>query len=189
MAFFQNGCFLCWVLMLSFAVPNVARSPLLSPVNGANVTHFAVVVGDIGAAALHYSSLFGIELDVSVMTASWTWYRSQFVNSTCKVSFAPIGPAGMSIEVIQPIGGPSFWQELLSADGPSLHHYGVMVDDFDATVQRLAVSGYKLVQISQLVGHWVGCYAYFDARDQIGAVLEILQPGISNCSQPPIQAN
>ena len=50
------------------------------------------------------------------------------------------------LELVQPIGGPSIWQEYLDARGPSLHHIAFYVDDFEAAAAEMASRGWVAVQ-------------------------------------------
>jgi hypothetical protein len=77
----------------------------------------------------------------------------------------------------------SFWSELLKENGNFFHHVGIMVPEMESALAFLGGLGYEVVQMGQ--GGW-GCYAYLDARQKLGIVLEVLSSGQLNCTKPAI---
>ena len=73
----------------------------------------------------------------------------------------------------------------MKSEGPLIHHFGVNVEPpsaFDSTRAAFAAAGFPTVQMG--MGSW-GCYAYVDARETLGGVLELLGNGISCLAPDP----
>jgi hypothetical protein len=87
-----------------------------------------------------------------------------------KMKFASMGP--LEIELIEPIS-ECMQKEFLDNQGEGIQHISYFVKDIDKEVKRLTGAGFKLVQRG-----WrptSGGYAFFDTRESIGFMLEIIQ--------------
>ena len=96
--------------------------------------------------------------------------RGKPIEVKLKMQFASAGP--LEIELIEPIS-QCLQKEFLETKGEGIQHLSYFVKDIDQEVQRLSDLGYKLVQRG-----WrptSGGYAFFDTRESIGFMLEIIQ--------------
>lgn len=82
-----------------------------------------------------------------------------------KISNAKIGDA--ELELLQPSGGESAYQEYLDNHGEGLHHIGYLVDDVPAEMDKLVKQGVKV--LTSAVGERGG-FAYFET-DVIGGII------------------
>jgi len=137
------------------------------------VTQVAIVVRDIERAAALWARLLGVEKPSIIETEEWEktgmTYRGAPSRARAKLAFFNLG--GITIELIEPIGGSSTWSEFLEQQGEGIHHIAFVVDDMEAAVRRLEELGGKLVQKGDFEG---GSYAYVDARSSLGAIVELL---------------
>lgn len=78
----------------------------------------------------------------------------------------------MGVELIEPIDGPSTWQDQLEQHGDSLHHIALRIKGMDEKVTYLESKRAHLIQRGDDTG---GCYAYVDTTEQRGLVLELLE--------------
>ena len=78
----------------------------------------------------------------------------------------------VSLELIEPVGGPSTWQEHLDAHGDSLHHVAFRIQGMQEKLADLDANGVPLVQRGEYKG---GRYAYVDSTQALGAILELLE--------------
>ena len=86
-----------------------------------------------------------------------------------KAAFFDLGPVQM--ELIEPVGTPSTWEEFLRTHGEGIHHIAFKTMDMEATRKFLASKGMETVQH----GGWDGGqYAYVDCSKQLGTILELL---------------
>ncbi|MCS7221268.1 MAG: VOC family protein [Anaerolineae bacterium] len=137
------------------------------------ITQVAIVVRDIEKTACNYAELFGMEMPPIILTdpeeKAHTRYQGQPTSARAKLAFFRMG--SLSLELIEPIGGPSTWQEFLDKHGEGIHHIAFQVQDMDKAVRFLESKGISLVQQGDFTG---GCYAYMDATPQLGAIIELL---------------
>ncbi len=78
----------------------------------------------------------------------------------------------VDIELIQPVGEPSPWQDHLDQHGDSLHHIAFQIHGMKEKVAYLDSKGFPLVQRGEYTG---GRYAYIDGSAQLGCILELLE--------------
>ena len=133
----------------------------------------ALVVRDIESAARLWAELLGVEAPPIIETAEWEethmTFRGAPSRGRAKLAFFNLG--GVTLELIEPIGGPSTWSEFLERHGSGIHHIAFVVDDMEAAIRRLQELGGELVQRGDFEG---GSYAYVDARGSLGAIVELL---------------
>jgi methylmalonyl-CoA/ethylmalonyl-CoA epimerase len=142
---------------------------------GTNVVcQVAIIVRDIEKTLQAWAKLLGVEvpqwhitdtLDVSQMR-----YHGQPSEARAKLAFFKLGQ--VSLELIEPVGAPSTWQEFLDQHGEGLHHIAFMVQGMDRVLARLETTQIPLVQRGDYKG---GRYAYVDGMPELGTVLELLE--------------
>jgi len=99
-----------------------------------------------------------------------TLYRG--VPSDAKAKLAFFSMDNLQIELIQPLGGKSTWQEFLDTYGEGIHHIAFEVKGIDGIEKRFELQGNPTVQR----GGWDGgAYSYIDASKDLGCVLELLE--------------
>lgn len=135
----------------------------------------AVVVHDIERAAAAYAELLGVEAPKIIETEgpekSNVRYRGRPTDARAKLAFFDLGP--ISLELIEPIGGPSVWRDHLDRHGEGIHHVAFRVGAMDEALERLAARGAECVQTGAFPG---GRYAYVDgAPAGLGALIELLE--------------
>jgi len=77
------------------------------------------------------------------------------------------------IELIEPLEGQNIWSDYLDSHGPGIHHFRLVVSDFDEKVSQMEKSGFK--KIASGTGAHIGSeWAYFDTADLLsGIVIEL----------------
>jgi len=138
------------------------------------VTQIAIVVRDIDRTAAHYAAVLGVHVPPVIVTAgreeAHTVYRGAPSDATAKLCFFDLGQ--VSLELIEPDGKPSTWQEHLDKHGEGVHHIAFQVKDMDRRLADLGAQGMPTIQRGDFTG---GCYAYVDASPQLGVELELLE--------------
>ena len=99
-----------------------------------------------------------------------TKYNGQPSTARAKLAFFKLGQ--VSLELIEPIGEPSTWNDQLVQHGESLHHIAFQVDGMARLLPLLAEDGMSTVQRGEYTG---GRYAYVDATERLGTTLELLE--------------
>ncbi len=142
---------------------------------GSNVMcQVGLIVRDIEKSAKAYADLFGMEVPAWSLTdpeeKAHTRYCGQPTQARAKLAFFDMG--SLSLELIQPVGGPSTWQEFLDAHGEGVHHIAFQIKGMDGQIALLEGKGMPLVQRGEYTG---GRYAYIDSVPQLAVVLELLE--------------
>jgi methylmalonyl-CoA/ethylmalonyl-CoA epimerase len=158
-------------VMLDFqAAPPVPAAPLPDQA----LTQIGLVVADIEQAARAWAALLAVPVPGIITTdtvdLAHTEYRGQRTPARARLAFFQLGQ--VALELIQPIGEPSTWNDQLAAHGPSLHHIAFAVKGLPERVERLAAVGLPLLQRGDYTG---GRYAYVDGGPRLGATIELLE--------------
>ncbi len=138
------------------------------------VAQIAIVVHDIEEAAKRYSAILGLPVPNFITTQPGDevnmTFRGQPSNAQCKLAFFSLGQ--VQLELIQPLGGQSTWQEALDRKGEGVHHIAFWVEGMQRSVDFLKQHEIPMIQRGDM---GEGQYAYFDAEPQLGVVLELLE--------------
>ena len=138
------------------------------------VCQIGLVVKDIEKSAAAYCDVLGLPKPNIVVTDEFekarTVYRGQPTEARAKLAFFDMGQ--VQIELIEPDGKPSTWQEVLDEKGEGIHHIAFVVKDSDKVVTYLESKGGELVQQGHYTG---GMYSYVDTTPQLHLVLELLE--------------
>lgn len=78
------------------------------------------------------------------------------------------------LELIQPLDGESIYSAWLAERGEGVHHVGVIVESVPDTVGAMRNAGFEPIQWARGFGD--AEWAYFDTVDEMGLVLEAVQP-------------
>ncbi|MBE5808320.1 MAG: VOC family protein [Clostridiales bacterium] len=93
--------------------------------------------------------------------------------ANCLMAFFDVGPY-LQIELIEPNGEKSAWQDFLDEHGEGMHHLAFQVKDTDDKAAKLETAGMKCLQRGKY-GDGGGEYAYFDATKDLKCFLETLE--------------
>lgn len=138
------------------------------------VCQIGLVVKDIEKSAKAYCDVLGLPEPNVIITdereKAETVYRGQPTEARAKLAFFDMGQ--VQIELIEPDGQPSTWQEVLDEKGEGFHHIAFTIKGTDKVVAYLESKGAELVQQGKYTG---GMYSYVDTTPQLGLVLELLE--------------
>ncbi|MBX3111186.1 MAG: VOC family protein [Fimbriimonadaceae bacterium] len=141
---------------------------------GRPLAQVAIVVRDLEAAKARWAALLGVEVPETVRTPRGgevnMVVRGMPSDATCQLAFFDLG--NIQLELIEPDGRPSAWQEPLDERGEGLHHVAFWVDDMEQTTSYLADQGCPVGQRGDM---GEGQYVYVDAQAQFGTWIELLQ--------------
>ena len=145
-----------------------------TPLGSNTITQIGLVVPNLEEAVQAWSRLLGFPPTRIVTTdpvdQAHTEYHQQLTPARAKLAFFPLGQ--VTLELIEPLGEPSTWQDQLTASGPSLHHIAFQIKGMAERLTVLAEHGLPLVQRGDYKG---GRYAYLDGQQKFGAVVELLE--------------
>lgn len=138
------------------------------------VTQVAVIVRDIDKARNAWAAMLGVEVPAISVAESHesrpTLYKGKPTDAKAKLAFFRMD--NLQIELIQPLGGNSTWQEYLDQYGEGIHHIAFEVKGIEGVEKRFELQGSPTVQL----GGWDGgAYSYIDASGNLGCILELLE--------------
>jgi methylmalonyl-CoA/ethylmalonyl-CoA epimerase len=138
------------------------------------ITQVGIVVQDIEVKARAWAEVLGLPVPEIMITDTYeraqTEYNGEPSNARAKLAFFHLGQ--VDLELIEPIGKPSTWQDQLDEHGDSLHHIAFEIQGMSEKVACLEAKALPLVQCGEYPG---GRYAYIDGATQLGAILELLE--------------
>lgn len=138
------------------------------------VCQIGVVVRDIERAIGACSRLFDLPRPGFIITdtvdVAHTEFKGQPTDARAKLAFFDMGQ--VSLEFIEPIGGPSTWQEFLDRNGEGVHHIALTVKDTDEALAHLEKQSIGVIQRGDYRG---GRYTYVDSVPALGVILELLE--------------
>ena len=138
------------------------------------ICQIGIIVRDIETTTKAYADAFGITPTAFIVTdavdEAHTQYKGETTEARAKLAFFDFGQ--VQLELIEPIGGPSTWQEFLDEKGEGVHHIAFQVKGMDGVIAQLDSEGAPLVQKGDYTG---GRYAYVDATGSLKLILELLE--------------
>jgi methylmalonyl-CoA/ethylmalonyl-CoA epimerase len=166
--------FILFVAGLSVSFRSDNRIPGDPVIQSKTITQVAVVVKDIDKARNAWAQVLGVKVpEVSVAASHFsrpTLYRGNPSDAKAKLAFFSMD--NLQIELIEPLGGKSTWQEFLDTHGEGIHHIAFEVKGIDGVEELFELKGSPTVQR----GGWDGgAYSYIDATGDLGCMLELLE--------------
>jgi catechol 2,3-dioxygenase-like lactoylglutathione lyase family enzyme len=142
---------------------------------GSNIVcQIGLIVRDIKKSAQAYSQVFGLPEPPVIITDKYdtakTMYKGKPSDAQAKLAFFQMGQ--VSLELIEPMGGPSTWQEFLDEKGEGVHHIAFEIQGTDDVLAFLDGKGIRMVQQGVYPG---GMYTYVDSAPALGVILELLE--------------
>jgi methylmalonyl-CoA/ethylmalonyl-CoA epimerase len=139
------------------------------------VVQIAIVCRDIEATSKRWAGLLGMEVPKISTTRPGKEVhmivRGKPSDARVKLAFFQTGQ--VVIELLQPLGGASNWQEGLDKNGESVHHIGFQVEDLDKSLKACEKLGFPNVHQGRYDSD-DGTYVYVDSKNQLGVTVELL---------------
>lgn len=139
------------------------------------IAQIAIVCKDIDKCAERWSRLLGQPAPKPRTTLPGSEvkmiYRGKPSNAQVKLTFFKTGDA--TLELMQPLGPGTHWQEHLDQYGEGVHHIAFQVKDLDKTIAALEADGMPVIHRGRYDGK-NGDYVYVDSRDKLGVTIELL---------------
>jgi catechol 2,3-dioxygenase-like lactoylglutathione lyase family enzyme len=165
--------------IISANIVTVESNPA-SSIGTKNMAHVALVVKDIESTTRIYADLFGIDPPKIKLGSSPT-YMGKPTGGRAKMAFIHL--ENISLEIFEPVDGPSAWQEFLDTKGEGVHHFGFWIEGMDKKVALFESKGMPVIQSGG--GDW-GRFNYIDATSGLAVMVELLEKNNSgNQNQQP----
>jgi methylmalonyl-CoA/ethylmalonyl-CoA epimerase len=128
------------------------------------IDHVGVAVEDIDAALALYEGSFEMELA----------HRETVESQGVEAVLLDVGEG--HVELLAPLGPETPVGKFMAKNGAGLHHVAYAVDDIDATLERIAAAGVRLIDREPRVGIRESRVAFLHPRSTGGVLTEIVEP-------------
>jgi len=128
------------------------------------IDHIGVAVEDIDAALELYEAGFQMPLV----------HRETVTQQGVEAVLLDVGDG--HVELLAPLGPDTPVGKFMAKNGPGMHHVAYAVDDIDATLERLAEVGIKLIDREPRIGIRESRVAFLHPRSTGGVLTEIVEP-------------
>jgi methylmalonyl-CoA/ethylmalonyl-CoA epimerase len=128
------------------------------------IDHIGVAVEDIDAALVLYEQSYEMPLV----------HRETVPEQGVEAVLLDVGDG--HVELLAPLGPDTPVGKFMAKNGPGLHHVAYAVDDIDATLERIAAAGIKLIDAEARVGIRESRVAFLHPRSTGGVLTEIVEP-------------
>jgi catechol 2,3-dioxygenase-like lactoylglutathione lyase family enzyme len=137
-----------------------------------SIGQICVLVKDLDSAVKKYWEILGIG-PWTFYTLKAPWLRdATFFGKPADPEFR-VAVAKMDntqFELIQPVKGPTIYEDFLKRKGEGLHHIKEVVDDVPKAAAEYAKMGFKVIQSGKF---GVDEFAYLDTESTLGISLEL----------------
>lgn len=142
------------------------------------LTQVGFIVRDIETTKKKFAEFFGVPVpnhfDGGKFEVTGTTVNGESApDANCLMAFFDVGP-NTQIELIQPNGVKSTWQDFLDEHGEGVHHIAFGVKGMDEKILQCENFGMKCVQRGKY-GDGGGEYAYLDASNDLKVLIELLE--------------
>ncbi len=151
----------------------------MAGVIGTNIiTHVGFVVKDIYKTKAMFAKFLGLKEPVVFNAGSFEVTQTEYKNkmapkANCLITFFDVND-NFQLELIEPNGQPSVWQEFLDVKGEGMHHIAFCVKGMAGKIKACREFGMELVQKGEY-GDANGRYAYLSACDGLKTMIELLE--------------
>lgn len=141
------------------------------------VFEISVMVKDIEASMKQFKDQYGMVPyeTYNVELRPGTFKGKEITGAKVKIAFYNFGP--VRVELLQPAGGESIYQDHLDRRGVGVQHLGCRVADFKKEMEFLKARGVDAAAIQQ--GSEFSPFkqnVYLDSEDLVGFNFEIVEP-------------
>lgn len=140
------------------------------------VAQVCFVVRDVEKTARAFCDFFGFEYKEPHTTEpkeiTGAHYYGTPTDTIARIVVFHVGPQ-LDLELLEPNDQPSTWREILDTRGEGFHHLGFRIQNMADKMATMKANGYELIQ-SGLCGNRETIYAYFDTREELKFILELL---------------
>ena len=142
------------------------------------VTQVALIVRDIEKTKAKLAELLALPVPPHFGGGDFAVTQTQYKgapapDADCLLAFFDVG-GGLQLELIQPNGKPSVWQDFLDKKGEGLHHIAFNVKGMEQVILSGENFGMKLEQKGNY-GDGGGCYAYLEGGEGLPFYVELLE--------------
>ncbi|MCL2717981.1 MAG: VOC family protein [Lachnospiraceae bacterium] len=142
------------------------------------LTQVALIVRDIEKSKAQFAKFFGVPVPPHISGGDFAVTQTNYLgkpapDADCFLAFFDLGD-GVQLELIQPNGIASVWQDFLDEKGEGLHHIAFNVKGMEAIILSCEDFGMKFLQKGNY-GDGSGCYSYLEGGEGMPLIMEFLE--------------
>jgi len=142
------------------------------------ITQVGFIVKDVEKSKKKWADFLGVPVPPTVNAGEYEVTQASYKGkpapkASCQMAFFNVG-SNMQLELIQPNGEKSTWQDFLDTRGEGIHHIAFNVSGMDRVIEVCGEGGLKCVQRGKY-GDSSGEYAYLDGTKDFKCVIELLE--------------
>ena len=159
-------------IMLGLTVEQNRSDALISD---KQMMQVGIIVSDIEKSAEAWTNFLGNEEIPEIIEATGddknpTEFKGKPSDAKARLAFFRLD--NITIELIEPLGGESTWQEFLDTKGEGIHHIAFNVEGMESYIKNFGENGIPMIQH----GGWeTGEYGYFDGSNGLALIIELLE--------------
>jgi len=147
-------------------------------VNTNVITQVGFIVKNVEKTKKKWADFLGVPVPATVQAGDYEITQTKYKGkpapkAKCLMAFFDAGP-NMQLELIQPNGEKSTWQDFLDKHGEGIHHIAFNVNGMEKILKTCEEADIKCVQRGKY-GDASGEYAYLDAAKDYKCVIELLE--------------
>jgi methylmalonyl-CoA/ethylmalonyl-CoA epimerase len=146
----------------------------MQTIDGKTICQIGIVVRDLTKSRAAWADLLGCEpppiIETQDRSRTRVEHRGHPTDARARLVLFNLGQ--VTIELIEPVGQPSTWNDHLAEHGESVHHLAFHVDAIESKRSALEQRHFPLAQRGRFPG---GGYAYFESRANLGCDVELLE--------------
>lgn len=145
--------------------------------NSLRLAQVGFIVRDIEITKQKFAEFLGIPVPPTVTSGDYAVTQTLVEGQPapeagCRMAFFDL--ENIQLELIEPNGVKSTWQDFLDKHGEGIHHIAFQVDGTDKKLLTLEGMGFKCAQRGKY-NDGSGEYAYVDATDDLKCIIETLE--------------
>jgi catechol 2,3-dioxygenase-like lactoylglutathione lyase family enzyme len=142
------------------------------------VTQVGFIVKDIEKTKKKFAAFLGVPEPDAAVAGDYAITQTEVndqpaPDANSLLAFFTVGES-LQIELIQPNGVKSTWQDYLDEHGEGIHHIAFFVKGMEEKIASCEGFGMKLVQKGNY-GDGGGRYAYMDGTEDLKCIIELLE--------------
>jgi catechol 2,3-dioxygenase-like lactoylglutathione lyase family enzyme len=153
----------------------LAQSPAYHDSGMKAVTQVAIICRDIDATSKRWAAVLGVDPPAISTTKPGhevkAMFRGHATEGRAKLAFIKLGQ--VTLELIQPVGGDTSWQQFLDKNGEGVQHIAFQVTDLNKSVDAFGDAGMPVLHQGRYDNDR-GSYVYIDSASALGVTLELL---------------
>jgi len=143
-----------------------------------SIIQIGLIVKDIEKTKKKWADFFSVPVPPTIDAGDYEITKTKYKGKAapkakCKMAFFDAGQ-NMQLELIQPNGEKSTWQDFLDKKGEGIHHIAFNVNGMRNVLETCEKEGLKCVQQGQY-GDNSGEYAYLDSAKDFKCIIELLE--------------